>query len=136
MMRVWLAVVTVLLMSCGAPDGTSGAGQQPVTLTGTSSLLEFTVTPQAAVHQGDNAFTLHLANHAGGQPVSQAQLQLTWRMPAHGHAGAGTVSIIQDTNGDYRVSGVAFSMAGSWEVTWQATSGGVVDSAVFPYDVP
>jgi len=83
-----------------------------------------------------HSWTLHLET-ADGEAVDDAQIAVYGGMPVHKHGFPTAPRVTQGLgNGDYRVEGLKFSMAGHWELWLNIRSGGVTDKAVFHVILP
>lgn len=119
----------------GGAGGGGGSGgdagvQQP------TNPLEFTVvTIPDPVQYGTNSMRVTIKG-ANGVRVPDATLTAKTWMPAMGH-GSATPTVTNASGGDYVVSGVSFTMYGTWTVTLSATAqGGLLSgSKVFTYTV-
>jgi hypothetical protein len=56
-------------------------------------------------------------------------------MPHHGHGSSAWPTVTNNMDGTYTIDNVYLYMAGLWQVTINATSGGQTDSAVFGFCV-
>jgi hypothetical protein len=77
-----------------------------------------------------HAWILHIEN-ADGEPVEDAVIEATGGMPVHDH-GLPTRPRVTDEIGDgnYRLEGIRFHMAGLWEITLVITDGDRTDTVV------
>jgi hypothetical protein len=77
-----------------------------------------------------HAWILHIEN-ADGEPVEDAVIEATGGMPVHDH-GLPTRPRVTDEIGDgnYRLEGIRFHMAGLWEITLVITDGDKADTVV------
>jgi hypothetical protein len=77
-----------------------------------------------------HAWILHIEN-ADGEPVADAVIEATGGMPVHDH-GLPTRPRVTDEIGDgnYRLEGIRFHMAGLWEITLVITDGDRTDTVV------
>jgi hypothetical protein len=83
-----------------------------------------------------HSWTLHLET-ADGHAVDDAQIAVYGGMPAHKHGFPTAPRVTQGLgNGDYRVEGLKFSMAGHWELWLNIRSGGQTDKAVINVVLP
>ena len=73
---------------------------------------------------------LHIEN-ADGDPVTGAEIEVTGGMPAHNH-GLPTRPLVTEELGDgnYRLEGMRFHMAGDWEVKINIIHNGKTDVAI------
>jgi hypothetical protein len=76
-------------------------------------------------------WTLHVET-ADGEPVENATITVNGDMPEHGH-GLPTKPQVTEYlgNGDYRVEGVKFQMAGWWVMDFTITADGQTDAVRF-----
>ena len=83
-----------------------------------------------------HSWTLHLET-ADGEAVDDAKIAVYGGMPVHRHGFPTAPRVTQGLgNGDYRVEGLKFSMAGHWEVWLNIRSGGQTDKAVINVVLP
>lgn len=83
-----------------------------------------------------HGWTLHLET-ADGEAVDNAQIAIYGGMPVHKHGFPTAPRVTQDLgNGDYRVEGLKFSMAGHWELWLNIRSGDLTDKAVINVVLP
>ncbi len=77
-----------------------------------------------------HAWILHIEN-ADGEPVEDVVIEATGGMPVHDH-GLPTRPRVTDEIGDgnYRLEGIRFHMAGLWEITLVITDGDRTDTVV------
>jgi hypothetical protein len=110
----------------GTDAGTNAAPTMPLTFT-------VTITPDPPI-LGSNSLKVILTG-ANGVPVTGATLSATTFMPAMGH-GSPTPTCAEVGAGEYKVTGVKFTMYGDWQVTLDAsTGGGLSGNQVFDYTV-
>jgi hypothetical protein len=83
-----------------------------------------------------NTWTVKLLS--GGAPVTGATFswgpKSLW-MPDHGHGSTATPQVQDNGDGTYTLTPLYFFMAGLWQVTLTAQSGGTTDTAVFSFCV-
>lgn len=78
-----------------------------------------------------HGWTLHLTG-ADGQPVEDATITVSGRMPAHAHGMPTSPQVTANLGGgNYKVEGMQFQMGGEWEVIFNVTAGGTTDDIVF-----
>jgi hypothetical protein len=83
-----------------------------------------------------HSWTLHLET-ADGEAVDDAQIAVYGGMPVHKHGFPTAPRVTQGLgNGDYRVEGLKFSMAGHWELWLNIRAGGQTDKAVIHVILP
>ena len=77
-----------------------------------------------------HAWRLHIET-ASGEPVESAVIEVTGGMPEHDH-GLPTRPRIEGElgDGDYRLEGVRFHMAGLWEIMLRISDGESTDTVV------
>jgi hypothetical protein len=84
-----------------------------------------------------NTWTVRLLS-SGGAPVTGATFswgpKSVW-MPDHGHGSTATPQVQDNGDGTYTVTPLYFYMAGLWQITLTAQSGGTTDTAVFSFCV-
>jgi len=56
-------------------------------------------------------------------------------MPAHGHGMNTQPEVVAGKEGDYRVDGMLFHMAGEWVITVEVGSQGKMERASFPVQI-
>ena len=73
---------------------------------------------------------LHIAN-AGGDPVTSADVEVVGGMPLHNH-GLPTRPLVTEElgEGNYRLEGMRFHMAGDWELTITIVADGKTDVVI------
>jgi len=72
-----------------------------------------------------------------GVPVDNAAVTIAGGMPQHNHGFPTEPAVTESLgNGDYRVEGVRFSMAGWWTMEFAVSADGVSDSVVFNVVLP
>lgn len=81
-----------------------------------------------------HTWTIHVAT-AEGKPVEDATVTVTGGMPAHNHGMPTEPQTTPLANGDYKVEGMKFQMAGRWVVTVTVAAGDQQDSAAFNLDL-
>ncbi len=149
---VVLAATLVVAAGCSGDDGGhDGAtdANEPVncatvvdddefvvglTKAGSSARYDFALmgADPAPPSRGDNAWQLELT--AAGAPQADAAISVFPFMPTHGHTSPTAVKITPGaTPGRYELASVNFWMPGVWEVTIDATVGGVTDTALFRF---
>lgn len=71
---------------------------------------------------------------ADKQPVTDAQVLIDGGMPAHGH-GLPTAPVLKsvDSNGNYQIEGLQYSMPGAWLLGFLIKSGQQQDKVVFEF---
>ena len=83
-----------------------------------------------------HSWTLHL-EIPDGEAVDDAQIAVYGGMPVHKHGFPTAPRVTQGLgNGNYRVEGLKFSMAGHWELWLNIRSGTLTDKAVFHVILP
>jgi hypothetical protein len=83
-----------------------------------------------------HSWTLHLET-ADGEAVDDAKIAVYGGMPVHKHGFPTAPRVTQGLgNGDYRVEGLKFSMAGHWELWLNIRSGDLTDKAVINVVLP
>ena len=83
-----------------------------------------------------HSWTLRLET-ADGEAVDDAQIAIYGGMPVHKHGFPTAPRVTQGLgNGDYRVEGLKFSMAGHWELWLNIRAGDLTDKAVFNVVLP
>ena len=76
-------------------------------------------------------WTLHVET-ADGQAVENATIEVNGDMPQHGHGLPTSPKVTQYLgNGDYRVEGLRFQMAGWWVMDFTITANGQTDKVHF-----
>ena len=78
-----------------------------------------------------HAWTLHVES-ADGVPVEGATITVDGDMPQHGHGLPTSPRVTEYLgNGDYRVEGLKFQMAGHWLMDFTITANGQTDAVKF-----
>ena len=72
-----------------------------------------------------------------GVAVDNAAVTITGGMPQHNHGFPTEPAVTESMgNGDYRVEGVRFSMAGWWTMEFEVSADGISDTVVFNVVLP
>jgi len=75
-------------------------------------------------------WVLHIEN-AAGDPVIAANIEVTGGMPLHNHGLPTRPRITEELgNGNYRLDGMRFHMAGDWEITINIDVDGKTDTVI------
>ena len=82
---------------------------------------------------GDATLTVEIQDGATGDPISGATLTVVPWMPDHGHGLAEPPLVVED-QGVYTVT-FAYTMPGTWELTFQVDGALGADSAVLTVEV-
>lgn len=78
-----------------------------------------------------HSWTLNLTT-ADGTPVEDAVITVNGTMPAHAHGMPTSPQVTANLGGgNYKIEGMQFQMGGDWEVTFNVSSGTMVDDVVF-----
>ena len=78
------------------------------------------------IHQ----WLLHIEN-AAGDPVIGAHIEVTGGMPLHNHGLPTRPRVTEELgDGDYRLDGIRFHMAGDWEITINIDVDGKTDTVI------
>jgi hypothetical protein len=73
---------------------------------------------------------------ADGQPVTNAKLSVVGGMPAHDHGLPTSPRVTEELgDGSYRLEGMRFHMAGSWEVSISINADGKTDTVIVTLDL-
>ena len=82
-----------------------------------------------------HGWTLRLED-AAGEAVLGASIEVAGGMPVHNHGLPTEPRVTRELgNGDYRLDGLRFHMAGPWEITLNITAGGVSDTVVIALEL-
>ncbi len=82
-----------------------------------------------------HAWILHVES-AEGQPIVDATIEIAGGMPEHDHGLPTRPRVVEDLgNGDYRVAGMRFHMAGAWVIRISIDDGGQRDFVTIPLDL-
>jgi hypothetical protein len=82
-----------------------------------------------------HTWTLHVET-ADGQPVDDATITVDGGMPDHDHGLPTKPAVTENLgNGDYRVEGMKFQMAGTWNVSFAIDAGDHMDEVVFHFQL-
>lgn len=107
------------------PPGAGGAGGTPAVQVSQNTNIEFTSEPSPA-RKGQNTFRVKLTDSAG-EPITAAQVTVTFRMPAMPAMGMSamkaTATLNERGNGVYEGAGELGS-GGTWQVTIMASKNG------------
>lgn len=77
-----------------------------------------------------HAWVIHIEN-AAGEPVASAVINATGGMPVHDHGLPTRPRITTELgDGDYKLDGLRFHMAGDWEITLTINADGKTDTVV------
>lgn len=82
--------------------------------------------------RGTNRWTVRI-NDAAGAPVTGSVIEISSFMPDHGHASSVKASSTEQPDHSYVIEPLYLFMPGLWQITLKATTGTVVDSAVFTF---
>lgn len=83
-----------------------------------------------------HSWILHVES-ASGEPVEEAEIVIGGGMPEHDHGFPTEPEVTEELGeGDYRVEGVKFSMAGWWEMRFDISAGDQSDSVTFNVILP
>ncbi|MEW5854043.1 MAG: FixH family protein [Myxococcota bacterium] len=137
MRMAWWSGLLVVGMGCGGTTtgGTdSSPGSQEQAVEGQHGQMTFALTPEGTPQQGANTFHLDLAT-TSGDAVAGAAISVSVVMPAMGHGSSHQPSVVDEGAGRYAIGNVVFTMAGTWEVTLEATAGASSDQATFTYEI-
>jgi YtkA-like len=118
----------------GGAGGTGGTGGGSALAPTNPLVFEATITPSPP-RLGTNTMTVVVKGSNGVVVPDAAVTARTW-MPAMGH-GSANPSVSNQGGGNYRVSGVSFTMSGTWEVRLSATAvnGSLSGSTTLTYTV-
>ena len=133
----WLVACAIAAAACGGGDDSSPVETAPATTihaAGSSGVIAFDVTPDAAVLTGKNVFRVCLTSVTSGAEVDGAALEVTCGMPGMDHASP-TPTVAPEAMGCFRVDGVLFGMAGTWMLHVHAKTTMAEDETSVSYDV-
>jgi hypothetical protein len=125
-----LAALSVLACTKDDADDTGGAGAL-VTDQGLYALW-VSATPDPPV-AGDTTLTVEIHDAATDELLTGSTLTVTPWMPDHGHGISEAPAVVEDA-GVYTVT-FAYSMPGTWELTFDVDGSLGVDSAVLTVEV-
>jgi hypothetical protein len=128
-----VVVVAMTVMAMGRGEAAPSDLDYSTTRLSENGMFSVSYKPSAAavpVNQM-HEWTLHVET-ADGQPVENATIIVDGDMPEHGH-GLPTKPQVTEYlgNGDYRVEGVKFQMAGWWVMDFTITADGQTDAVRF-----
>lgn len=123
-------LVLALLAACGGE--TSDTGDQAFLTDQGLYELMVDMDPHPPT-VGDSTLTVMVHDAATGEPVADATLAVTPWMPEHGH-GVSEDPVVSGEGGTFTVT-FAYSMPGTWELTFDVDSSLGADSAVLTVDV-
>lgn len=119
------------LLACTQDGDDSGASGGLVTDQGLYELLvSYTPDPPVA---GDTTLTVEIHDAASDELLTGATLTVTPWMPDHGH-GVSEAPVVVEDAGVYTVT-FAYSMPGTWELTFEVDGSLGVDSGVLTVEV-
>lgn len=126
-------VLPILLLACVSSGADSGALGE-LLLDSEAGLYGLTVSmaPDPPI-AGDTRLAVGIDDAASGQPVTGADLQVTPWMPAHDHGISEPPEVVEDA-GTYTVT-FAYSMPGTWELTFDIDAAAGSDRAVLTVEV-
>ena len=71
-----------------------------------------------------------------GTPVTDAEIEVSGGMPAHGHGLQSTPKVTKNFgNGTYLIEGIKFFMPGQWVMNFVIKADGKEDKVAFPVDL-
>lgn len=123
-MRHALLPLALLLAACGA-------GEAPET---SGTLRIDALAEPDPPHVGPNALVVQVRDR-DGSPVTGAALTVEAFMPGMGHGSTETTHVTETGGGAYHAEPVTYHMAGTWQVTVEATAAGEEGAAVFHFEV-
>jgi hypothetical protein len=124
MLRCLAVIVACLLSATASADDSSWTSQNGLFVVSYQSELE----PEQinTLH----AWTIHIEN-ASGAAVLGAIIEASGGMPVHDHGLPTRPRVTAEIgDGDYRLDGIRFHMAGQWEITLSITVDGSTDTVV------
>lgn len=125
------AAALLSLLACATSDDDSAASGALLSEAGLYSLVVAMSPDPPTV--GDSTLTVDLHDAETDQLVTGATLQVTPWMPDHDHGISDAPEVVED-GGVYTVR-FAYSMPGSWELTFDIDGSPGVDSAVLAVEV-
>lgn len=129
-----LAALSVAALSGCSGEPAEGEGEAR-TVVGRRGAIEFSVTPLAPPAEGSNTFQVRLVRRGSQVPVEGAELRVVALMPSMGHEATAEPHVEEIAPGLYEVTGVVFTMPGTWEVRYRTARAPVEDEAAFRYEV-
>lgn len=126
------ALAALSLLACTKDDGDDTGG--PASLVTDQGLYELLVsyTPDPPV-AGDTTLTVEIHDAASGDLLIGSTLTVTPWMPDHGHGISEAPAVVEDA-GVYTVT-FAYSMPGTWELTFEVDGSLGADSAMLTVEV-
>jgi len=94
----------------------------------------FTVSYESALQPIEinriHQWVLHIESESG-EPVTGANIEVIGGMPAHDHGLPTRPRVIEELeDGNYRLDGMRFHMAGDWELTISIVADGKTDTVI------
>jgi hypothetical protein len=121
----------LMLVGCGGPSDEERIPSGPVTSEHGLYVADLGFEPNPP-SVGENALAVWL--EAGGEPVSNATVEVETYMPAHGHLNvAGSMTTLEP--GSYRSENVVYNMPGTWQLTLKIAAVDGSDQVVVDYEV-
>lgn len=120
----FILTLATLLAACSEPDE-----QDAESLLTDAGLYRLSVgqLPDPAV-AGDTTLTVQIADAATDERLTGSTLTVTPWMPDHGH-GVHEAPVVTEDSGEYTVT-FAYSMPGTWELTFEVDGALGLDHAV------
>ena len=120
---VFVTVFCMLLQQVVAADDVWVSKRGLFTLSYESALEPIEIN---RIHQ----WVLHIENESG-ELVTGANIEVTGGMPAHDHGLPTRPRVIEELeDGNYRLDGMRFHMAGDWELTISIAADGKTDTVI------
>jgi hypothetical protein len=123
------AKIVLVAMLCALLQQVGTAGDAWVSKRGL-----FTVSYESALQPIEinriHQWVLHIESE-GGEPVTGADVEVTGGMPAHDHGLPTRPRVTTELeDGNYRLDGMRFHMAGDWELTISISVDGKTDTVI------
>jgi hypothetical protein len=122
--------------ACAAYSGAIDSYSANLAKAGTSGVLQFVLVSAqpAPPGKGDNTWKLKLLDSAGA-PVTNATFAIKTWMPMMHHGSSIAPGQAANPDGTYSISNLYLIMPGIWQVTFNAQSGAMKDTAVYTFCV-
>lgn len=84
--------------------------------------------------RGTNTWTVRITDSSGAA-VAGSTVEISTFMPDHGHSSSVKPTVTEQPDHSYVITNLYLFMPGLWQITAKATTGSLVDSAVFTFCV-
>ncbi len=120
---VLVAMIFMLLQQVGTADDVWVSKRGLFTVSYESALQPIEINQM-------HYWVLHIESESG-EPVTDASIEVTGGMPAHDHGLPTRPRVTTELeDGNYRLDGMRFHMAGDWELTITITVDGKTDTVI------